>query len=78
MMQYAKVSLFLFVILSIGINYIYAEPAVNDINFIVEEFSTGLEFPTALEFVDNDVLILQRLDGKVLHYTNGKLVKTLF
>lgn len=35
--------------------------------FTVEEFVSGLSYPTTMTFVDDDILILQKNDGAVLH-----------
>ena len=40
-------------------------PDIFDQDFVVEEFVTGLSFPTTMAFVDNDILVLQKNDGNV-------------
>ena len=40
---------------------------VFDQDFVVEKFVTGLSFPTTMTFVDNDILVLQKNDGHVMH-----------
>ena len=42
-------------------------PNVLDAGFVVEEFTTGLTFPTTMAFIDNDILVLQKNDGHVRH-----------
>jgi len=42
-------------------------PDIFDQDFVVEEFVTGLSFPTTMTFVDNDILVLQKNDGHVIH-----------
>ena len=41
-------------------------PDIFDQDFVVEEFVTGLSFPTTMAFVDNDILVLQKNDGNVI------------
>tara|TARA_Y100000590_G_scaffold185628_1_gene211548 strand:+ start:5354 stop:6550 length:1197 start_codon:yes stop_codon:yes gene_type:complete len=44
--------------------------------FIVEEFVVGLSFPTTMSFVDDDLLVLQKNDGMIIHFDkNGNLIK---
>ena len=40
-------------------------PTLLDDDFLVEEFVTGLHVPTNMEFIGNDLLVLQKNDGKV-------------
>ena len=42
-------------------------PDIFDPGFVVEEFVTGLSFPTTMTFVDNNILVLQKNDGTVIH-----------
>ena len=42
------------------------EPVVFDSDFIVQKFSTGLEFPTTMYFVGDDILVLEKFTGKVI------------
>ena len=43
------------------------KPNVLDADFTVDEFTTGLSFPTTMAFIDNDILVLQKHDGQVRH-----------
>ena len=43
------------------------KPNVLDAGFTVDEFTTGLSFPTTMTFIDNDILVLQKHDGQVRH-----------
>ena len=50
-------------------------PDVFDQGFVVEEFATGLSFPTTMTFVDNDILVLQKNNGHVMHVMpNGSIL----
>jgi len=51
-----------------------ALPEIIDENFLISEFTTGLNFPTTMKFVENDLLVLQKNDGLVRHiFSNGKI-----
>ena len=43
------------------------KPNILDTDFVFEEFTTGLSFPTTMAFIDNDILVLQKNDGQVRH-----------
>ena len=50
-------------------------PCVLDEDYIVEEFVIGLSFPTAMTFLGDDILVLEK-NGTVRHATyNGQLVR---
>jgi len=42
----------------------FAEPLIVDPNYEIEKFVDGLFLPTSMEFVGEDILILQKNDGK--------------
>jgi len=42
------------------------EPIISDDNLIVKKFSTGLEYPTTMTFVEDDILVLEKGTGKVI------------
>lgn len=50
-------------------------PVIRDTNFIVEEFVDGLNWPTTMAFVDDDILVLEKNTGKVRLVRNGVLVQ---
>jgi len=49
----------------------FAEPILTDPKLDVEEYVTGLNFPTTIHFVDEGILVLQKNDGKVLLIKDG-------
>lgn len=52
----------------------FAAPALTDPNLTAVEVVSGLDFPTTLAFIgDNDILVLQKNDGKVLRILDGVL-----
>jgi len=48
-------------------------PIILDDDFKVEKFVTGLNVPTTIEFLGDDLLVLQKNDGKVRLIRNGVL-----
>ena len=48
-------------------------PTILDDDFKVEKFVTGLKVPTTIEFLGDDLLVLQKNDGKVRLIRNGIL-----
>ncbi|MBI3842270.1 MAG: PQQ-dependent sugar dehydrogenase [Thaumarchaeota archaeon] len=54
----------------------YGEPALKDNDYVIEKFVVGLESPTTIAFEGNDILALQKADGKVRLVRNGILQET--
>ncbi len=50
--------------------------SISDENFIVEEFATGFFLPTTMTFVDDDILLLQKNDGKVFHIKSDGYIQS--
>ncbi|WP_415280655.1 hypothetical protein [Candidatus Nitrososphaera sp. FF02] len=48
-------------------------PSVKDSDFVVERFASGIPGPTAIAFVGDDLLVLQKDDGKVRLIRDGVL-----
>jgi len=49
---------------------------VFDDDYILEKFVTGLNFPTAMDFIGNDLLVLEKNTGKVIRINeNGEIDK---
>jgi len=67
-----KYILFLLVIFLITTIPAFAAPNIEDQDFIVEKFVGNLSEPTAMHFIDNDILVLEK-GGKVLLIKNGVL-----
>ena len=42
------------------------KPIISDDNLIVKKFSTGLEYPTTMCFIGDDMLVLEKNTGKVI------------
>ena len=53
-------------------------PIIKDQDFVVERFVTGIESsPTTMAFVGNDILVLQKHDGKVRLIRDGQIDKAV-
>ena len=63
---YIIVFVFITILASFSLSQVYAEPIVFDNNFMVQKFSTGLEYPTTMTFVEDDILVLEKSTGKVI------------
>ena len=49
-------------------------PVLTDNNFIIEEVLVGIQSSTALTFIGNDILFLEKETGKIRHIQNNMLV----
>ena len=50
------------------------KPVLLDENFVIEEVIVGIQSSTALTFVDNDILFLEKETGQIRHIKNDKLI----
>ena len=57
-----------------GLGHLKIEPVISNNNFKVEKFVSGLEWPTTMTFVNQDILILEKNKGTVRHIQNGILL----
>jgi len=51
----------------------FGEPTLKDKEYVIEIFVEDLSFPTTMSFIDEDILVLQKNDGKVRLIQNGIL-----
>lgn len=51
-----------------------SKPIVLDQDFKIEEFVSGLIAPINMEFIENDLLVIEKNSGMVKHVKNGKLL----
>ena len=58
---------------SVGLIPISFAATVDDANYTIEEYVTGLSSPTTMTFVGDDILVLQKNDGKVRLVHDGIL-----
>ena len=61
-------------IVSFSLSHVYAEPTIHDDDYIVERFVTGLYFPTTMEFIGDDILVLEKNTGKVLRIQDNGVI----
>jgi len=47
--------------------------SINDNDFVIEEYISGLHQPTAIEFLGDDIIALEKNNGKVLLIEDGKI-----
>ena len=71
---YITVFVFVTIITSFSLSQVYAEPIIYDDDYIIEKFATGLQYPTTMYFVGDDILVLEKNTGKVIQIQdNGVL-----
>jgi len=61
--------------LLIGVSVVFSEPYIIDPNFSVEPFVIHLIHPTSMEFIGDDILVLEKETGNVRLVRNGVLQK---
>jgi len=49
-------------------------PVIFDSDFKIKEFITGLSVPVNMEFIENELLVIEKNTGMVRHITNNKLL----
>jgi len=69
------VTVFIFIIMiTFSLSQVHAEPIIYDDDYVVEKFVTGLEFPTTMVFVGNDILVLEKNTGKVIRIQDNGVI----
>ena len=71
---YVGVFVFITMIASFSLSQVYAEPTVHDDDYIIEKFVTGLEYPTTMEFIGDDILVLEKNTGKVIRILENGVI----
>ena len=75
---YITAFVFTIMIASFSLSQVYAEPLIYDDDYIIEKLAIGLQLPTAMTFVGDDILVLEKNTGKVIRIQdNGVLDKEL-
>ena len=64
------------IITSFSLSQVYAEPIIYDDDYTVEKFAVGLEYPTTMYFVGDDILVLEKNTGKVMQIQDNGVVKS--
>ena len=55
---------------------VYGEPIIFDDDYLVETFVGGLHYPTTMDFVGDDILVLEKNTGKVIRIMNNGIMYT--
>ena len=49
------------------------ELTVHDDNYLIERYADGIDFPTTMDFIGNDLLVLEKNTGKIIRINeNGE------
>ena len=67
---YITVFVFVAMIAFFSLSQVYAEPIIYDDDYIVEKFASGLQYPTTMTFVGEDILVLEKNTGKVIRISD--------
>ncbi|SVC82778.1 uncharacterized protein METZ01_LOCUS335632, partial [marine metagenome] len=70
------ITIFVFItmITSFSLSQVYAEPIIYDDDYIIEKFATGLQYPTTMYFVGDDILVLEKNTGKVIQVQDNGVI----
>ena len=49
-----------------SLSEVYGEPIIFDDDYLVEIFVGGLHYPTTMDFIGDDILVLEKNTGKVI------------
>ena len=60
------ITVFVFITVIASFSQVYAEPIIFDSDYMMEKFATGLDYPTTMYFVGEDILVLEKNTGKVI------------
>ena len=55
-MYFITIFVFITIIASFSLSQVYAESVIYDDDYTVDEFTTGLDHPTTMTFVGDDIL----------------------
>ena len=71
---YITVFVFITLITSFSLSSVSASPIIYDDDYMVEKFVTGLEYPTTMIFVGEDILVLEKNTGKVIRIQDNGII----
>ena len=77
MLQYVSVFVTIVLLTSFfSLSEVNAELTVHDDDYIIEKFVSGLNFPTTMDFIGDDLLVLEKNTGKIIRINeNGEIDK---
>ena len=53
---------------------VYGEPIIFDDDYLIEKFAGGLHYPTTMDFIGDDILVLEKDTGKVIRIMNNGII----
>ena len=59
---------------SFSISQVYGQIIIYEEDFIVERFVTGLDYPTTMDFVGDDIFVLEKNSGKVIRIQDNGII----
>jgi len=68
-----KILILIIIVLGFPFSNAFSEPYLIDSNFVLEKYVKGLSFPTSMHFVDEDLLVLEKITGNVRLVKDGEL-----
>ncbi len=68
------ITVFVAIIASFSLAQVYAEPIIYDKHYVITKFADGLEYPTAMHFVGDDILVLEKNTGKVIRIQHNGII----
>nr|AIF21268.1 putative pentapeptide repeat-containing protein [uncultured marine thaumarchaeote KM3_99_A02] len=57
-----------------SLSEVYGEPIIFDDDYLIERFVGGLKLPTTMDFVGDDILVLEKNTGKVIRIMNNGII----
>jgi len=57
-----------------SLSEVYGEPIIFDDDYLVEIFVGGLHYPTTMDFIGDDILVLEKNTGKVIRIMNNGIM----
>ena len=73
-LKYIIIFLFVIIITISSLSQVNGEPTTSDEDYLIEIFATGLKFPTTMDFIENDILVLEKNTGKVIRIKNNGIM----
>ena len=73
MLQLFSIFAIFTLIVFVSFSEVNGELTVHDDDYIIEKFATGIDFPTTMDFIGNDLLVLEKNTGKIIRINeNGE------
>jgi len=73
MLQLFSIFTIFTLIVLLSFSEVNGELTVHDDDYIIEKFATGIDFPTTMDFIGDDLLVLEKNTGKIIRINeNGE------